>query len=196
VGRGASLFIYPEPIINGSIMQKIVYYMGLYILLTSLVFLTASYFPAGFGKVPAQGSHPDNLTQSPVPNPRETGRAAYHAGDITTRCDAALIAANTTFDSIVAAVPSDQTMDSTLIAFEHARSELTNTTILPPGESPDPALSAEWSACREKTASFLVMTYTRQDLYTALKNQTPRTADELRLYNQTIHEFGKNNSHP
>jgi hypothetical protein len=38
---------------------------------------------------------------------------------------------------------------------------------------PDPTISTEGSACEERTSSFLVGTYTRWDLYTAIKIRLP-----------------------
>ncbi|MFA4824346.1 MAG: M3 family metallopeptidase [Methanoregula sp.] len=179
-------------------MQKMVYGVILCIVLVTLVLLTAQYFPAGIGRSPAAPpvtATPwiqPNLTE---PDPREPVSSRYAPGEITRRCDAAFVSANATLDAIAATPEKDRTVDTTLLRFEQAMGDFSDTTeplSMMSYVYPDPAISAEGSACEEKTGIFMVNVYTRRDLYTAMHGLTPRNADEARLYNKTLRQFEKN----
>lgn len=179
-------------------MQKMVYGVILFIVLMSLVLLTAQFFPAGIGRSPAAPPVSPlpwiqpNLTE---PDPREPVSSRYAPGEITQRCDAAFASANATLDAIAATPPAGRTVDNTLLRFEDAMGDFSDATSplsMMGYVYPDPAISAEGSACEEKMGVFMVNVYTRRDLYTALHGLTPRNADEARLYNKTIQRFEKN----
>jgi thimet oligopeptidase len=57
---------------------------------------------------------------------------------------------------------------------------------------PDKDIAAEGSACEEKAGVFPVTTYSRRDLYDAIRSGTPRNADECRLLNRTVRLFERN----
>jgi len=200
VGAGAITIClsYSDAQIPVTIMQKIEYGIIIFVVLMSLVLLTAQFFPAGIGKSPAaQPVSPSpwiqpNLT---APDPREPVSSRYAPGEIAQRCDAALVSANATLDAIAATPPAGRTVDNTLLRFEDAMGDFSDATLPLSMMSylyPDPAISAEGSACEEKTGIFMVNVYTRRDLYTAMQGLTPRNADEARLYNKTIQRFEKN----
>jgi len=178
-------------------MQKTAYGIILFIVLVTLVLLTAQYFPAGIGRSPAPPVTATpwiqpNLTD---PDPREPVSSRYAPGEITQRCDAAIVSANATLDAIAATPPAGRTVDNTLLRFEQAMGDITDATSplsIMSYVYPDPAISAEGSACEDKTGIFMVDVYTRRDLYNALHGLTPRNADEARLYNKTIRLFEKN----
>ncbi len=179
-------------------MQKMVYGVILFIVLISLVLLTAQFFPGGIGRSlgsqpvsPAQWKMPDLA----VPDPREPVPSKYAPGEITRRCDAAFVSANATLDAIAATPEKDRTADTTLLRFEQAMGDILDATLplsMMGYVYPDPVISAEGMACEEKTGVFMVNVYTRRDLYTALHGLTPRNADEARLYNKTIRQFERN----
>ena len=179
-------------------MQKMVYGIILFVVLISLVLLTAQFFPAGLGRYPkAQPVSPALWTMPDLtePDPQEPVRSQYAPGEITRRCDAAFVSANATLDAIAATPIRDRTVDTTLLRFEQAVGDLSDATqplAMMSYIYPDPVISAEGSACEEKTGIFMVNVYTRRDLYTALHGLTPRNADEARLYNKTIRQFERN----
>jgi thimet oligopeptidase len=179
-------------------MEKIVYGVILFVVLMSLVLLTANYFPAGMGRSPeVQPVSPALWTQPNLtePDPKEPVRSRYAPGEITRSCDAALVSANASLAAIAATPPNDRTVDTTLLRFEQAMGDISDATMPLSMMSyvyPDPAISAEGSDCEEKTGIFMVGVYTRRDLYNAIHGVTPRTPDESRLYNKTIRLFEKN----
>lgn len=179
-------------------MQKMVYGVLLFVILISLVLLTAQYFPGGIGSPPAaQPVSPSSWIQPnlTVPDPKEPVSSRYAPGEITQRCDAALASANTSLNAIAVTPPAGRTVENTLLRFEQAIGDIIDTTSPLSAMSylyPDPAISAEGSACEEKTGIFMVNVYTRRDLYTAIHGQAPRNTDEARLYNKTVQRFEKN----
>jgi thimet oligopeptidase len=129
------------------------------------------------------------------PDPQEPMRSQYAHGEITQRCDAAFASVNATLDAIAATPDKDRTVDTTLLRFEQAMGDISDATqplSMMSYVYPDPVISAEGSACEEKTGIFMVNVYTRRDLYTAIHGLTPRNADEARLYNKTIRQFERN----
>ncbi|MDP2796847.1 MAG: M3 family metallopeptidase [Methanoregula sp.] len=130
-----------------------------------------------------------------VPDPKEPVRSRYAPGEITQRCDAAFVSANATLDAIAATPLPEWTVDTTLLRFEQAMGDISDTTLplsMMSYVSPDPAISAEGAACEEKTGIFMVNVYTRRDLYDAIRGVTPRTPDEARLYTKTLRQFDRN----
>jgi len=168
----------------------------LFVTLLALVMLTANYFPAGFGRpVPPPAHAPpagNPVGQAPGPEPVQ---AHYAPGEVTSRCDAAIASANTTLDAIAATPQDKRTTGTTLLAFEQAMADFSDRTMPLTMTSyvyPDPGVSAEGSACEQKVAAFSVGVYARRDLYDAVRNATPRNADEARLSTMTLRQFIKN----
>ncbi len=130
-----------------------------------------------------------------LPDPEEPVRSRYAPGEITQLCDAALASATAVLGAITATAPEDRTVDNTLLRFEQAMGDISDA-LLPLSMMgyvcPDPSISAEGSACEEKTAIFMVDVYTRRDLYNAIHGVTLRTPEETRLYTKTIRKFEKN----
>ncbi|MDO9326032.1 MAG: M3 family metallopeptidase [Methanoregula sp.] len=130
-----------------------------------------------------------------LPDPKEPVRARYAPGEITQLCEAALASARALLDAIAATAPQDRTVETTLLRFEQVMGDISDA-IQPLSMMsyvyPDPAISAEGSACEEKTGIFMVEVYTRRDLYNAIHGVSPRTPDEARLYDKTIRHFEKN----
>ncbi len=179
-------------------MQKMVYGVLLFAMLMSLVLLTAQYFPGGIGRPPAVHPVTNGLwtpSDLQVPDPQEPVRSRYSRGEITQMCDAAFASVNVSLDGIAATAPGDRTIDNILLRFEQAIGDLSDATqplSMMSYVYPDPAISAEGSACEEKTGIFMADVYTRRDIYNAIHGVSPRTPDEARLYNKTIRLFEKN----
>ena len=179
-------------------MQKIVYGGILFVVLLSLILITANFFPAGPGRSPAAQPVTKELWTMPslqVPNSQEPVRSHYTKGEITQLCDAAVVSANATLNKIAATPPNDRTVDNSLLRFEQTMGDIFDTTMPLSMMSyvyPDPVISAEGSACEEKIGVFMVDVYTRRDLYNAMSGLAPRTPYEQRLYNKTIRQFERN----
>ncbi|MFA5221694.1 MAG: M3 family metallopeptidase [Methanoregula sp.] len=176
-------------------MPRPAYLIVLFIVLFSLVFITGLYFPAGIGKTPLVPSTPTGVSPVTTRNPTEPVRSHYAPGEITGLCDAAISSANASFNEIAAIPPEKRTTDTTLLRFENTLAGF-NDRVMPltlmSYVYPDPAISAEGAACEEKAGMFTVGIYTRRDLYDAVRQATPRTAKESRLYNETLRQFKRN----
>ncbi len=163
-----------------------------------LVLLIAVSFPGGFGEANDMRQEETvvwTMPELPVPDPKEPIRSEYEPGEITRLCESAFASANASLDAIADTPPEMRTVDNTLIRFENTMGDLSDATgplILMGYVSPDPEIAEEGSACEERTAIFSTQIYTRRDLYDAIRGQTPRNADEARLYNKTIEKFEKN----
>lgn len=119
----------------------------------------------------------------------------YTPGEITRLCTNATESANASLAAIVA-IPSEQrTFDNTFVAFDRVMTDYSDnvqTLALMGYVYPDPVIAAEGMNAEESSRVFTESVYSREDLYTVLKAEVPRTADESRLYNVTIREFGHN----
>jgi thimet oligopeptidase len=86
-------------------------------------------------------------------------------------------------------------MENTVLAFDRVRSDYSDAVgplVLMGSVHPDTAVAAEGMACREASGNFYSATYSRRDLYNAMKGQVPGTSDEARLYAMTIRDFEHN----
>ncbi len=122
-------------------------------------------------------------------------QAHYSPGEITSAGAAAEQQANASLNAIAAIPPGQRTYDNTLLAFDRVTTDYLDTVqplILMGYVYPDPGISAEGMATDQATNIFFSNTYSRRDLYDAMKGQTPRTLDESRLYNVTIRDFEHN----
>ena len=163
--------------------------LALIFTLLALLYLTAQYFPGGVGKTSWQ-PHP-----LPPPDPKEPVKTSYTKGDITGRCEQAFREANDSFDAIAQTPANERTLDNTLLRFEQTMGDYYDATSplsLMGYVHPDKDIAAEGSACEEKAGIFTVNTYSRRDLYDAIRGQTPRNDDEARLLNRTGRLFERN----
>jgi thimet oligopeptidase len=163
--------------------------LALILVLIALVYLTAQYFPNGLGK-PGWQPHP-----LPPPDPKEPVKASYAKGEITMACEQAFRNANASFDAIAQTPEKDRSIDNTLLKFEETMGDYYDAIYplsLMGYVHPDKEIAAEGSACEEKAGVFSVNTYSRRDLYDAIRTRTPRNADETRLLNRTVRLFERN----
>jgi thimet oligopeptidase len=122
-------------------------------------------------------------------------RSDYQPGEITRLAAEAREQANASFVAI-ATLPADKrTFDNTVLAFDTAMADY-QAAVTPPTfmgyVHPDPVIAAEGMTVEESVALFVNDIYTRRELFNALKDGTPQTTEETRLYNLTIRDFTKN----
>ena len=119
----------------------------------------------------------------------------YSPGEITRQNAAAEQQANASLNAIAALPPEQRTFNSTLLAFDRVISDYDDAVQplnLMGYVSPDPAIAAEGVASEQAANVFITNTYSRRDLYDAMKGQVPRNSDESRLYTITIRDFEHN----
>ncbi len=119
----------------------------------------------------------------------------YSPGEITRLSKIAEQTATASLSAIVKIPVDESTFDNTVIAFDGIMTEYAdavNPLILMGNVYPDAGIAAEGMSCEESASVFDTTVYTRRDLYDALREQTPRTPEESRLYDVTIREFEKN----
>ncbi len=146
--------------------------------------------------------HQTTKTTPPAGLPNETGpgetgpiRATFLPGELTQFSETAAAAANASFARIAAQPPGSRTVENTLLAFETTVGDYRNTVqplALMGNVHPDPAIAADGIACQEAEGAFLTATYSRRDLYDAVRDAAPRTPEEERLLAVTVRAFEKN----
>ncbi|QSZ66349.1 peptidase [Methanofollis aquaemaris] len=122
-------------------------------------------------------------------------RTHYSPGEITKMREAAEETANASLDAIAAIPPDKRTFETTVIAFDRTLADYSDAVgpiTLMGSVYPDTKIAAEGMACEESASVFFTGVYTRRDLYDALRDQSPRTPEESRLYDVTMREFEKN----
>ncbi len=122
-------------------------------------------------------------------------RNTYLPGEITALCDAAVSAATAALDRIAALLPGERTTDNTLLAFETAMADFSDSTLpltLMGYVYPDHSVAAEGSAAEEKSGKFAISVFTRRDLHDAIREAVPRNPAEARLKKETLRQFRKN----
>ncbi|WP_342676354.1 M3 family metallopeptidase [Methanofollis sp. UBA420] len=139
----------------------------------------------------------DTRQDGPVSVPGETSpiQTHYSPGEITRLSEAAEETANASLNAIVEIPPDRRTFDTTVLAFDRVMADYSDAVLpltLMGYVYPDAAIAAEGMACEESVSAFMTAVSTRRDLYDALRDQTPRTPEEARLYNVTIRDFEKN----
>lgn len=141
-------------------------------------------------------SEPAAPPSAPGPaDPPTLIRADFQPGEITRLAAEAREQANASIVAIGTLPADKRTFDNTFLAFETAMADYTDavTPLTFMGYvHPDPVIAAEGMEIEESAALFVNDIYTRRELYTALKDGTPRTPEETRLYDLTIREFTKN----
>ena len=129
------------------------------------------------------------------PNGEGPVRHDYAAGEIPRLAAAAEASANSSLGAIASLPPGGRGVETTLLAFEETMADYQDA-VVPLGlmgyVHPDPAIAAEGIACEEAATAFSTATYSRRDLYDAVRAAVPRTAEESRLYNVTVRRFEQN----
>ena len=119
----------------------------------------------------------------------------YSPGEITHLSEAAEETATASLNAIAAIPEEERTFDTTVIAFDRIMTDYSDAVCplsLMGNVYPEAEIAAEGIACEESASVFATRVYTRRDLYDALRDETPRTPEESRLYEITIREFEKN----
>ncbi len=122
-------------------------------------------------------------------------RVWYSPGEITRLNTAAEQQASASLNAIAALPPGQRTFSTTFVAFDRVISDYEDavqTLNLMGNVYPDPAIAAEGVASEQASNVFLTGTYSRRDLYDAMKGQVPGTSDESRLYTIIIRDFEHN----
>ncbi len=145
----------------------------------------------------APASPPGPATPPPAPGKETVSPITTHytPGEITRLGAVATGKANTTLNAIASLPFEKRSFDNTLLAFDTAMSDYSDAVYpmtLMGYVYPDAQVAAEGMALEEASAIFTNDVYTRRGLYQVLKEQTPRTPEEFRLYKLTIRDFEKN----
>ena len=130
-----------------------------------------------------------------VPGPKSPIQTHYSPGEITELSEAAERTAVASLDAIAALSEDGRTFDTTVLAFDRIMTDYADAVcplVLMGHVYPEAEVAAEGVSCEESASVFATRVYTRRDLYDALREQTPRTPEESRLYDITIREFEKN----
>ncbi len=119
-------------------------------------------------------------------------RYQYPPKELTRLCNQAVERTEASLTAIAAIPTAKRSMDNTLLAFERTLVEFSDTTsplTFMKAVSTEPGLSAEGAECDEKVSQFSVKTFTRRDLYNAIKDLKARGKDEARLLFKTKQAF-------
>ncbi|HWQ67087.1 MAG TPA: M3 family metallopeptidase [Methanospirillum sp.] len=129
------------------------------------------------------------------PNPLEPIRSHYEPGEITALLNAAITTADASMDTIAKIPPGERTLNNTLLRFEDTFAVFYDAiyplTIMG-YVYPDEKVAAEGMYAEEQAAIFSIKTYSRRDLFDAIRSRTPVTPEESRLLNLTVREFTRN----
>lgn len=120
-------------------------------------------------------------------------KAQYEPGEITELCSQAVNAADAALLAI-AGVPAEQrTIDNTLLALEYALADFSDRTLpLSFMGYVDSTYADEAMECEARAASYNVSVFTRDELYQAIKDQTPADEPQARLLLKTKQAFEQN----
>lgn len=156
------------------------------IVLIAICLLTSGPLRTGREKESPDGSV--SKQESPL-------RTHYTFGEIPKLSKKAEQTARDGLSKIVELLPEDRTFDNTFLAFDGVMTDYSDALsplILMGNVYPDAVVAAEGMSCEESASCFNTAVYTRRDLYDVLREQTPRTPEESRLYEVTIRDFEKN----
>ncbi|MCQ1539099.1 Zn-dependent oligopeptidase [Methanocalculus taiwanensis] len=146
----------------------------------------------------AAGCLSEEQNQNPATGTEQPIQAEYAPGEITLLYAEAENKARAGFDAI-ADIPADKrTFENTFLAFDTIFTDYTDLVhpMLVMGYvHPDPTVREEGMAADEALSVFTTETYARRDLYDALADQLPRTADEKRLRDVIVRRFEKQGLH-
>lgn len=122
-------------------------------------------------------------------------RTLYAPGDVSHLCAKAIQDADQSLEAILKTPKNKITIENSLLAFERILANLSDSVSplsFMGSVATDPKVNNEGSECSSKLGDFFVKTFTREDFYALLKNQTPRDSEERRLLQETLKEFEKN----
>jgi thimet oligopeptidase len=122
-------------------------------------------------------------------------RSDFKKGELAKACQDAMAKAKVRLDAIAAIASKDRNFDNTVLAFETINADLMDETsplTFMGYVSTNADTRAEGSDCEGSVGEFGIEITTRKDLYNAMKDQTPRTADETRLLALTLKAFEQN----
>jgi thimet oligopeptidase len=165
---------------------------------SSLSFSSGSSDGAKAGEVGSDGTKSTpagGVSQSDSTQPGVLVRSDFKKGELTKACQESMDKAKARLDAIAAIDPKDRNFDNTVLAFETVNADLmdqTNPLTFMGYVSTQADIRAEGSDCEGSVGEFVIEIATRKDLYTALKDQAPRNADEKRLLSETLKGFERN----
>lgn len=130
-----------------------------------------------------------------VPKENFPIQTRYAPGEIPRLNKTAEQTARASLDALAEIPLEERTFESTFIAFDRIMTDYADAVLplcLMGNVYPDAGIAADGMSCEESSSVFSTGVYTRRDLYDILREQTPRTPEESRLYDVIIREFEKN----
>ncbi len=119
-------------------------------------------------------------------------RSDYAANEVTNLCNQSIAKTKTALDAVGALPKEQRTIANTLLAFEKINADFTDE-VMPLTfmgyVSTKKDIAAEGAKCEEAVGQFNVGTYSRRDLYDAIREQKPQNAGEARLLKKTLESF-------
>ncbi len=132
--------------------------------------------------------------QIPTTQTDQPMKADYAPGEIPLLYAETEDRAQVGFDAIAEIPRNDRTFDNTVLAFDTIITDYTDAVYpmqLMGYVHPDSTVREEGMAIEEAMSIFTTETYARRDLYDALSDQIPRTAEERRLRDVIVRKFEK-----
>jgi len=140
----------------------------------------------------------DTQPQIPTTQTEEPMKADYSPGEIPILYAEAEGEARAGLDAIAGIPHDERTFENTFLAFDTIITDYGDVAfpmLLMGYVHPDATVREEGMACDEATSIFSTEIYARRDLYDALADQVPRTADERRLRDVIVRSFEKQGVH-
>ena len=137
----------------------------------------------------------DRKPGSEVPTITPPIRSQYAEGEITELCTSSIEKLQAELTEIASVKSEERNIENTLLKFERVLADFSDATTpltFMGYVSTDEKLSTEGSECEAKVGQVYVEVFTRRDLYSVLKNQVTRNADEARLAQKTLESFERN----
>lgn len=137
----------------------------------------------------------DQVSRSQKLSLHEPVRSHYSPGEISSLLNDAIATANTSMNEIALTPPENRTTENTLLKFEETYADFYDAvyplTVMG-YVYPDTDIAAEGMEAEQQANLFSIQVHSRRDLYDALRNITPSSPEEVRLFNLTLREFVKN----
>jgi thimet oligopeptidase len=151
-------------------------------------------------KEPARETPPgDSLIAQPsLPTPESAARlirSDYKKGELTELCSASIASARARLAEISSIDLKVATFDNTVLAFESTIADLsdaTNALTFMKYVSTDKDTQSEGAACEETVGNVFTEIFLDKKMYAVLKSNSPRSASEKRLAEQTLLSFEQN----
>ncbi len=165
--------------------------MGKLIFMISLLLFLCAF-------VGSAGCLSDEQPRIPATHTEEPMKADYAPDEIPLLYAEAEAAARSGLDAIAGIPHDERTFENTFLAFDTIITDYTDA-VYPMSVMgyvhPDATVREEGMAIDEASSIFTTETYARRDLYVALADQVPRTADERRLQDVIVRRFEKQGLH-